>query len=547
MKSIQTKIILLIFMGIVASVTIIGYTGIRSFEQAIDDDSVELMNSICGEKAQEINGVLGRIEQSVKILSVYARDNLESVDRITEDPEYLEAYTKVLDELGLTVANETDGAVAVYIRFNPKITNSKAGFFRVKNLETEQFEHTRITDFDDYSPDDIEHVGWYYIPVQAGEPVWLLPYYNENIDIYMISYVIPIYKDDELIGIVGMDIDFNFITDKADSIQVYETGEAFLTDENLEIVHSKSHIQGNLEEEVALTSEEKKTMADKEVLYEYVMGGVKRKVTFRTLVNGMCLAVTAPVAEIDSTKNELTLRIAVWAAFIVVVFAGIAFRIAKTIVKPLKELDAAAKEIAGGNLEVSLACNSRDEVGTLSESLGEMAKQLKRRIAYINNLAYMDKLTEIRNNTAYLHDVSVLKGEIEKGRAEFSVFVVDVNGLKVVNDTWGHHYGNQLIVAVSKVISEVFGEENVYRIGGDEFAVIRKDTDSETCSRLKQEFEKILKSCDGEIKPSAAIGSAVYDKAIDSSYASVFRRADGEMYKHKQQMKARGETSRVET
>ena len=50
-------------------------------------------------------------------------------------------------------------------------------------------EFTKIepTDFTMYEPDDLEHVGWYYIPVNNGKPTWMEPYLNSNINVYMVS------------------------------------------------------------------------------------------------------------------------------------------------------------------------------------------------------------------------------------------------------------------------------------------------------------------------------------------------------------------------
>lgn len=548
MKSIQTKIILLILTAVVVSAAIIGGIGIVSFQSAMDGDAVEIMNLTCSEKAEELNNILGRIEQSVEILSVYATDNLESTDKLKNDLVYLEKYTEELAEIGLTTANETEGTVAVYIRFNPYITNSTAGFFKVKDFRSNSFKDTELTDLAQYSPDDVEHVGWYYIPVQAGKAVWLQPYYNSNIDIYMISYVIPIYKGEELIGIVGMDIDFDYITGVSDSIKVYKTGYAFLMDDNLMIIHDKNYQMGTPITEMGKNFEkiENTSVADKNILYNYSMKeeGNKRA-AFRKLENDMYLGVTAPTAEIDSTKNALVMKIVTVTFFIIFIFVLITAAMVRTIVRPLKALNIAAKEIAGGNLDVSLSCKSKDEVGALSESLRETVNQLRIRINYINNLAYIDKLTGIKNNTAYLYEVAAVQEDMEREPIDFTVSVVDINGLKVVNDTYGHDYGNQLIMSVSKLLAEVFDYENVYRIGGDEFAVIKRTDGRTEYGELELEFQEALKSQTGEIRPSAAIGSASYDKNIDSSYENVFKRADEAMYRRKEQMKAQGESSAV--
>ena len=546
MKSIQTKIILLILVVIIVSTAVIGGTGIITFGQAIDDTSVKVMNLMCNEKAGELNNILGRIEQSVDILAVYSYDNLDSVNILSENEEYLEHYTEEIAELGMTIANETEGAVAVYVRFAPEVTSSKAGFFKVKNLKTGRFEETELTDISKYSDDDIEHVGWYYIPVKAGKAVWLQPYYNKNIGIYMISYVVPIYKDDRLFGIVGMDIDFGYITDICDSIEIYKSGYAFLTDDRFNIVHSKNREGDAITDELGqnIVAAKKDDMAGD--VYEYTIDGVKKKAVFEKMENGMFLAVTAPVAEIDATKNRLVMQILISFIIIAAIFILMANVIAKNIVRPLKELDAAAQQIAGGNLDVSLACNSKDEVGTLSKSLRKMADQLKIHMEYISNLAFSDRLTGVNNNTAYINKIAQFREEIENSDESFAVFVIDVNGLKIINDTYGHDYGNRLIVAVSRVLAEVFGKEYVYRIGGDEFVVLIKNADRIQCSELERKFEDCLKNQNGEIKASAAIGFAIYDKEADSSYERMFRRADDEMYKSKLRMKTNGETSVVE-
>ncbi|MGN0342751.1 MAG: diguanylate cyclase domain-containing protein [Roseburia sp.] len=547
MKSVQTKIILLILTGIIVATAVTGVTGIVRFGRAIDEDSAKVMNLTCSEKAQELNTVLGRIEQSVEILSEYATDNLADIDKLSEDSEYLENYTQNLEELGLTIANATDGAVAVYVRFSPDVTPCNEGFFRVKNPVTGVFEDEELTDFSQYSPDDDEHVGWYYIPVNAGKAVWLQPYENKNIDVYMISYVIPVDKDNELFGIVGMDIDFNYIADMVDNIRIYETGHAFITDENFAVVHTGYYTQENMTKQLgesAFVVEDGEPISMGTIL-DHEIEGEEKKVVFQSLENGMKLAVTVPVSEIDATKNRLVMQMTGMALAVILVFVVVALAIAKTIVRPLRELNNAALEIAKGNLNVSLTCKSKDEVGTLTESLKETVQQLKQRISYINNLAYMDKLTEIKNNTAYLLELTVMEKMVQEQAGSFAVFVIDVNGLKSINDTYGHSYGNDLIIAVSRVAVDVFGRDVVYRIGGDEFAVILRDTGSVECIELEAAFERGLVEYSGEVKPSAAIGSAVYEKDTDDSYEKVFERADENMYARKLEMKSKGESSAV--
>ena len=264
----------------------------------------------------------------------------------------------------------------------------------------------------------------------------------------------------------------------------------------------------------------------------------------RPLDNGMYLAVAAPASEIDRSKNILISNILLCSCIISLIFIIISSGIVKKMIRPLKELDAAAKKFAEGDFDVSITADTKDEIGTLAESFSETADRLKAQMDYINSLAYTDSLTGINNNTAYLRDTAALRTDIEKGTADFAVAVIDVNGLKHINDTLGHEKGNELIIAAANTASEVFGRENTYRIGGDEFAVLMKNTNAEEFRRLSEKYTVTLEAHKCSVPVSAAIGTAVYDQSSDGSFEAVFRRADEEMYKIKAEMKSYNENAK---
>ena len=107
----------------------------------------------------------------------------------------------------------------------------------------------------------------------------------------------------------------------------------------------------------------------------------------------MYLAVTAPVSEIDKTERQLVDSIIKFTILIALVFILLSSFIAKSLIKPLKELNNAAKDIAKGNLDITLVPKTKDEIGALTGSLRDTARELKKRIEYINELAFTDTLT----------------------------------------------------------------------------------------------------------------------------------------------------------
>ncbi len=535
-QSIQTKIIKLTAVGILVTALLIGGLSTYTFRRAMERDCENILHLTCGESARGLDESFVRIEQSVETLAKYAQNSLESLERLSADKEYRTTYVQELKDLALMLADETTGAVSVYIRFNPDLTTPLDGVFWVQQGAEREFLEFPMTDLSAFDPDDFQHVGWYYVPVRAGHAIWVEPYMNEEMGVYVTSYVVPIYREDTLIGVVGMDIDFQYIVQMVDEIHVYETGHALLTDDEFGVMYSHHRPKGEkVELQLGVGSSEGTDF--EKLTFEHDYDGMLQKLVFRSLENGMRLGVTVPVHEVYKDTNQLVMRVIGTAVVIALAFVAVSASIAKKMTRPLKELNAAAKEIAAGNLDISVSCDTQDEVGDLAKSFAETARQLKIRIDYINSLAFVDKLTGVKNNTAYLQEIAQWKERMKGGEVNFAVFVIDVNGLKQVNDTLGHASGNELIIKTAEAAVAVFGKDRVFRIGGDEFAVICPDTDAAACAALKPAFEETVERMGKSIQLSAAIGSAVCDPKKDISYDAVFERADAEMYQRKQEQK----------
>ncbi len=116
--------------------------------------------------------------------------------------------------------------------------------------------------------------------------------------------------------------------------------------------------------------------------------------------------------------------------------------------------------------------------------------------------------------------------------------VCDVNSLKAVNDTQGHRAGDKYIREASALICGIFKHSPVYRVGGDEFAVILSGRDYENRRALfsQMDFVNLARGKAGNL--TIACGMAALDRTKDESFEAVFERADAEMYKNKRDMKA---------
>ena len=547
LNSIHNKYTTVMTLALIICTLFIGGIGITTTQEVIDRDSVQLMSFLCAKEAQEINDTLGRIEQSVNIFAVHAINELESVDRLLNDKEYQDSYSHKMVELADTIATETEGATTIFLKFDPAINISNPGFFRIKNTETGIFEYYNTTNLTSYNSESIKAFGWIYDQKKEGKPVWIEPYYNDNIGVELISYVVPIYKDNVMIGFVGIDIDYQIIKNKVDSLSLYYTGYAYLVDNEFKTIYDKtqsnSQVSHTYQEALTVKRDLEENGAD--TLYSYELDGDEYRVAFAELDNSMKLAVTASLDEIDAVKRQLQVKIIISAIVITFIFWVVSWLMAIPVIRPLKALDKAAKEIANGNLDVQLSYDTNDEVGTLSRSLQETVNQLKKRIEYINSLAYTDKLTGTKNNTSYLYELTNIKDNLNTKLNNLAVFVIDLNGLKHINDKHGHNVGNKLIISASTSLIKVFGEEHVYRVGGDEFIVLLDNASHDICKMLEEKFTKRLSTSSDELFVSAAIGYVIYNPELDSDYEGPFARADENMYKKKLEMKEAGEISKL--
>ena len=198
----------------------------------------------------------------------------------------------------------------------------------------------------------------------------------------------------------------------------------------------------------------------------------------------------------------------------------------------------------------------KDEISTLGQEFGSMilhqnayiitlqetTKALKRSRQLeqeMRALANKDSLTGAKSKTAYDIEAEKISEEMKNGEAEFGIVMIDLNYLKMINDTYGHEKGNIAICRLFELVCLTFSHSPVYRIGGDEFAVILRKRDYANAEALVQFFRDSINANkkNHALKPweavSAAIGYAIYDKNTDIDFESVFKRADEAMYEDK--------------
>ena len=193
---------------------------------------------------------------------------------------------------------------------------------------------------------------------------------------------------------------------------------------------------------------------------------------------------------------------------------------------------------------VEIMCKDGKHIVCCLENIEEeisRSEEKERDLQSAQLMARRDDLTGVRNSNAYREYILSIDSEIASGKepAPFGIVMFDVNDLKLINDTRGHSFGDEVIQRASRMICEIYKHSPIFRVGGDEFIAVLSEHDYEQRDDLIRKLrEESLANKRSRSGPVLACGMAVFDPEIDNGADSVYARADQLMYSDKKALKS---------
>ena len=575
--SISTRMRLLIIIGIILLASSLVAISVMLSNDILTKGAAVQMNLYCEERGDDIDAEFVRIEDAVGALSRWTESKIPDSNTISEDSELRDSIVDDADDLIRFMTSDNDFIQGAYIHYTLDVTGvtdreegvyysrNENGIFEIIPFTQSEIEQDPVADY------------WYYGPIRNKAALWTEPYYDGSAEDYLISYIQPVFIDDMPVAIIGIDISFTRLLAWVDSLTYGNSGYMYLKSADGSFHYHIDDLRNEElhsdEEDIVVTNEEimnQNSTGDELIRYYY--NNTDRVMAFVTLRNGMKFVLCDSYDDIFSERNNAIFLMISVSVGLAVVLGIIATVMALHITEPLRKLTFAATEISGGNYDVVLPPEKKNEVGELSKAfriaidkirareednkalvaiqnrrIAEDTETMKKQIrdlVNMKNLAYADSLTGIKNKTAYDDTIAYIDEQIRNGTAEFAVLMCDLNYLKLINDKLGHQYGDQALKRAAHILCVSFPMSSVFRIGGDEFVVIPSGIEYLTLKEHLENLKMILdeereSSEELEKRVSISVGSAVFNRRSDRSYQDVFDRADKQMYEDKKRIHAR--------
>jgi len=171
------------------------------------------------------------------------------------------------------------------------------------------------------------------------------------------------------------------------------------------------------------------------------------------------------------------------------------------------------------------------------EQLREKIARLEERVRMLDALAHQDALVSVPNRRGFMRELEAMIARVSRYGEGAAMLFVDIDGLKRINDSFGHKAGDEALIQVAAALTNgVRKSDCVGRLGGDEFGILlahaTEETARETATRLTAAIEDQESHCDGNRLPlSVAIGATLI--SANDSPDEVIARADRAMYAEK--------------
>ncbi|NMM64034.1 hypothetical protein HBE96_15405 [Clostridium sp. P21] len=439
MKKISTKIIVTIIICCVTLSSILGTVSIIAGKTFINKEAMDKLVYMSKSIAGDLNEKFKLSENKVDYLHSNVLNTFDT-EQLKSDPKYIEKYKNSLSSIIKNYSEGSKSSLSMYFILNPDLTGEAADVTLADVKDNGNFETQPQLTKEKYNTNN-KNMQWYYETIKNKNGTWSIPHTSSIINSDVITYSKPIFKDNILIGVVGVDLKLSYIKSLINAIKVYNTGYASLYNEKYDyLVHPDFTYKDNL---VTVKNGVYKD------IYEQMKGnqagfikyksknGQYKLLAYTKLSNKWVLTVAPPISEVLSGINKLIIIISAIIIIGIVLSIIAALYLGKKISEPIKVSTELIDALSQCDLSSSIDkkaekfFKNKDELGIMIRAVFNLKKNL---IDVVHNLQnsssqifeHSKSLSTNTNDTLiYINNVSEAMSQLASGATDHTVFSQD--------------------------------------------------------------------------------------------------------------------------
>lgn len=399
MKKISTSIIISIIICVIIATGLVGSVSILLSSRSITQESKEKLQSLAMQHKNYMDTYYEKYQAIVEDVAQYMYSSYDGT-RILDteyDSQYMEGVSKYLQKISSQYGEEI---MSIYAYIHPDDIKQLIG---AKYSNGELLDNTTEDDYMEYFMDDAKWV-WYKDTEENGKPTWIKPYYDVVSGKNCMTYGYPIYEGEDIVAMVGMDIEFGRFSDLINGIEVYKTGRASLVDsEQQYIVDDTYDINENIQSAGFTKLSESLSANESGIETVTSKSGVKSYIAYARLNNGFGILISAPVSEVNESSTQLLIYGIIIAVAVCVLSLILAIIIGKKISKPITKVALDLQQMENGDFtgtNYMPYVKNKNETGKLARALDSVQSSMKDTVGKVS-----DSGEDIVNAVVQLDDV----------------------------------------------------------------------------------------------------------------------------------------------
>jgi methyl-accepting chemotaxis protein len=477
MKKISTKIVTAIVSCTIIFSLIIGGVSIHESRKVITDEANDKLLYMAQTKSNELNNTIIKIDGIMHSLS-------EAFEGVIDEEKlstslYAAGFQEQFRPVVKKMVEANNEIMGIYVLLNPELTDKAYAAWYTDTTGKGDYKFKTPTPKSEYTEDNPD-MAWYYNTIKQKKETWSDPYLNRELNLNIISYVEPVYKNDKLIGVVGADINFKEYRKKIDNIKAYDTGYAFYLNEKYDFIIDKTFTsEDNLGE---ISDGQYKSVVDfiktnDTGISETTCDQVNKIFSFAKLHNGWIMVLIVPKKEVFKEVHQVIIVI-ICIMIICSILAGIlALLLGRKIANPILKINELIQRTANLDLRYDKHFEGigdyKDETGIIGRTVLNLRSNLRK----ITNDIHLNS-EEVNK---YAHNLSGSAQETAASIEEVSKTVGELaNGAQ--NQALEAQTGSDKLLSLAEKIKTAVNSSEIVK----DYSVQTKNVNLEGIDSMKQ-------------------------------------------------------------